>query len=84
MRENLLVQADTAALARNLQALEAFRRVVAGHLAEMFLDSNATEVHTWARAIAQKLKRAGVDIDADIMLRLRDRTLGPDPDEPPF
>lgn len=84
MNENLLVQEDPAAMARSVQAIDAFRRVVAGHLAEMFLDSRAPEVHEWARGMAQELKHAGVGIDADIMRRLRDLTIGPDLDDPPF
>lgn len=67
-----------------LLAVASFRRVMAGHLAEMFLDSTSTEVHQWARDIATELRRADVGIDEDIMRQLRNRTLGRDPDEPPF
>ena len=68
----------------NIEALIAVRRVVAGHLAEMFLDSRTEEVHQWARGIAQELKHAGVDIDDDIVARLRTLTLGRAPSDPPF
>lgn len=61
-----------------VQALDAFRRVIAGHLAEMFIDGKADEVRKWARSIAHELKLAGVDIDDDIVSRLRDLTLAPD------
>lgn len=84
MNENQYAQADPAAAAQTTHAFEMFRHVVAGHLVEMFLDSKSPEVHEWARAIATELRRADVGIDDDLMRRLRNKTLGPDPDEPPF
>ena len=69
----------------SIEALVAVRSVVAGHLAEMFLDGKCPEAHQWARGIAQELKLAGVDIDDDIVARLRSLTLGPRPaEEAPF
>ena len=61
-----------------VKAVNAFRQVIAGHLAEMFLDGKADEVRTWARGIAHELKFAGVDIDDDIVNRIRDLALAPD------
>lgn len=65
-------------------ALDAMRRIVAGHLAEMFLDGENEAVRKWARGIADELRRADVDIHDAIVRRIRDLTLGPDLSEPPF
>jgi hypothetical protein len=79
---DLLAKATDDPWDPSARAIEVFRRVVAGHLAEMFIDGKTEEVRTWARGIAQELKREGVDIDDDIMRRLRDLTLGYRPDQP--
>lgn len=63
---------------------EPVRRVIAGHLAEMLLDSAAGDVHKWARGIAFELKNAGADLTEAIKVRITDLTLGRDPSEPPF
>jgi hypothetical protein len=85
MRDNLLAQAPEDPWDSASRAVDVFRRVVACHLAEMFIDGKTTEVRTWARGIAEELKREGVDIDDDIMRRLRELTLGFRPlDDHPF
>lgn len=63
---------------------EPVRRVIAGHLAEMFLDSSNDEVHKWARGIAYELKHAGADLTEAIKTRITELTLGRDPSDPPF
>ena len=80
MSDNILDKASMpwATEASAVEALRAFRTVVAGHLAEMFLDGKADEVRTWARGIALELKRAGVGIDDDIVDRIRELALAPD------
>lgn len=82
MSDDLLAKATGDPWDPSAQAIDVFRRVVAGHLAEMFLDGKTTEVRTWARGIAEELKHAGVDIDDDIMRRLRELTLDHRPDVP--
>ncbi|MYU20768.1 hypothetical protein [Streptomyces sp. SID8352] len=76
---------DPWAADSTLASLVAFRRVVAGHLAEMFLGGPTGDLYEWARGIAREAKRAGVDIDDDIVACLRTLTLGTHiAEEPPF
>lgn len=66
------------------QIPEPVRRIIAGHLAEMFLDSRSEEIHKWARGIAYELKREGADLTNAIKKRITELTLGPDPAALPF
>lgn len=65
---------------------EPIRRVLAEHLAEMLLDHGGDkgDVRTWARAIADELKRESLDLGDAIKKRITDITFGADPTDPPF
>lgn len=65
-----------------VQALDAVKGVVAGHLAEMLLDGSSNAVRSWARGIAGELRRVGFDLDADIEKRVQQLAPGTPPVNP--
>jgi len=67
-----------------IQKLQDFRRVVAGHLAEAFIDRKSLEVRTWARGLVNELREVGIDLGDEITDVMRRHTVGDVPSEPPF
>lgn len=63
---------------------QAMANVVALHLAEALLDSNAEPVRTWARGLAHELKREHIDLLDDIGRHMQRMALGDPTNEVPF
>ncbi|MGW5636678.1 hypothetical protein [Streptomyces sp. NPDC003832] len=66
------------------QIPEPVRQVIASHLADMLLNGDSEAVQMWARNLAYAMQREGADLTEAIRQRITDRTLGPDPSDPPF
>lgn len=62
----------------------AMERVIVGHIAEGLIDSKSNEVRTFARAVADELRHAGLSLHDAIGARLQEIALGKPENDYPF
>lgn len=85
--ETALRNLNSAGHVTPADTLKAAIPVIAGHIAEALTDGETEQVRTWARSIADELKRIGLNLDGAIESRVEDLNGGMPfsyDDEPPF